>query len=1090
MLHERSDRLAGHEPILQQPLGTPVRTLVRMKTCSACGTENPDIARFCLACGSQLAEAAPPQETRKVVTIVFSDLKGSTSLGEALDSEALREVMTRYFDAMRAELERHGGVVEKFIGDAVMAVFGLPRLHEDDALRAVRAAAGMQAALERINGDLQRHYGVQLVNRTGVNTGEVVAGDPATGQRLVTGDAVNVAARLEQAAGEREVLLGELTYRLVRDSVEVEEVEPLELKGKAERVPAFRLARVLDAAGTARGAAPLVGRDRELEQLGRALAAAVETRTPRLVTIVADAGVGKSRLTAEFVAQAVGRVLPLNGRCLPYGEGITFWPVAEAVKALAGIVNEDDASGALAKLTRLADSAGDGVTIRLASVLGLAVDPFPVEELFWAIRRLLSWLASERPVVFVVEDIHWAEPTMLALLEHLLHALDDAPVLIVCPTRPDLLHGSPDWGSGERATRIVLEPLGAEDSRSMVESLLDGASLEALVLERVVRASEGNPLFAEQLLRMLVDEGAIERHNGAWRAARDLSDIDVPPTIQALLASRLDTLASGERAVIEPASVVGYVFPDAAVAALAPPDLTPRVGSELSSLAQKHLVRRVEESDDRAHRFHHIMIRDTAYDGILKRARADLHTRFVTWADTTNQDRGVEFEEILGYHLEQAWTYLSELGPLDEKGRAIGEDGSRRLAAAGRRAFARGDIPGAASLLGRAAALLPEDAPERARLLPDHGEALLMTGRYAEAAAVLEDAIDRSSEAPAAAARASLVRLLVRLRTGEADDWQPEWVDEEIHRAMRVFESEGDEGGLAMACRLLAWSAGIACRYGDAVEANERAIEHARRAGDVRQERRATTAYAGATSLGPTNVDDAIRRCEACLAATEGDRQSEGNLLAVLGGLYAMQGEFDQAREHLRRARSLLEELGVGTEAAWVGIEAWRTELLAGDVDAAERELRRSYETLDAYGERYTLSTVAALLAQTLLAQAAPLEEAERMVERSRELASAGDVATQALWRCARGRILARRGALAEAEALVREGVELLESTDFTILRVDAYLDLGEVLVARGRMDEARRAYERARDLAESKGSVVLLANVILRIEALDAALT
>ena len=1060
-----------------------------MKVCAACGAENPDIARFCLACGTQLAEARPPQEMRKVVTIVFSDLKGSTSLGEALDSEALREVMTRYFDAMRGELERHGGVIEKFIGDAVMAVFGLPRLHEDDALRAVRAAAGMQAALEELNEELQRVYGVQLANRTGVNTGEVVAGDPSTGQRLVTGDAVNVAARLEQAAGEREVLLGELTYRLVRDDVQVEEVEPLELKGKSEPVPAYRLLGVRETSDeSARRTAPLVGREEELAELVAALDAAATSRSAQLVTILGDAGVGKSRLTSEFLGASAPPALAIAGRCLAYGDGITFWPVAEAVRAVSGIVNDDDASDAMSKLAALADPAGDGVTARLASALGLSIDPFPVEELFWAVRRLLTYLAADRPVIFVVEDIHWAEATMLALIEHLIQACE-APVLILCPTRPELLEDAPEWSTGGRATRILLEPLDAEDSKSMIEGLLGGGSLDPAVLERVVTASEGNPLFAEQLLRMLVDERVVELDDGAWRFTGELSEINVPPTIQALLASRLDTLESSERSVIEPASVVGYVFPEEAVTALAPPEVAPRVGTELATLAHKHLVRPVEDGADRAHRFHHIMIRDTAYDGILKRARADLHTRFVGWADLANRDRGVEFEEILGYHLEQAWRYLSELGPLDERGREIGEDGASRLASAGRRAFARGDIPAAATLLGRAAALLPDNHPERVRLLPDYGEALLMTGRYDDAASVLDEAATYAVSLPAPAARASLVRLLVRLRMGGPDEWQRERVDREIQAAIEVFEAESDESGLAMACRLLAWSAGTACRYGDAVEANERAIEHARRAGDIRQERRATTAYAGATSLGPTNVDDAIRRCEDCLEATAGDRQSEGNLLAVLGGLYAMQGAFDHARSLVGRARALLEELGLDMDVARVGIEAWRTEMLAGDLEAAELELRRSYEMLDAYGEKYMLSTVAGLLAQTLLEAGASLDEAEQMSARSRELASDGDISTQALWRCSLGRILARRGALAEAEALVREAVEVLEPTDFTVLRVDACLDLGEVLAAAGRTDEVRDAYETARDLARDKGGVVTLGVVIRRLEALDTAL-
>ena len=1060
-----------------------------MKTCSACGTENPDIARFCLACGSQLAEAAPPQETRKVVTIVFSDLKGSTSLGEALDSEALREVMTRYFDAMRGELERHGGVIEKFIGDAVMAVFGLPRLHEDDALRAVRAAAGMQAALERINGDLQTRYGVQLANRTGVNTGEVVAGDPATGQRLVTGDAVNVAARLEQAAGEREVLLGELTYRLVRHNVEVEEVEPLELKGKAERVPAFRLVRVRQAAvAPARRESPLVGREAELARLAELFDDAVSAGAARLVTIVADAGVGKTRLTQELVRRLGDRALGLEGRCLPYGDGITFWPLAEALKTEAGIVDDDTADEARVKLRAVVGAAGDDVAKRVAAMVGLGEEPFPVEELFWGVRRLLETRARERPVVLVVQDIHLAEPTLLELLGQLA-AIEDAPVVVVCTARRDLEERHPEWTRTNPGVAIELPGLDGDASKAMVESLLGGGTLEPNTLDRIVQAAEGNPLYAEQLLTMLTDEGQLEQQDGEWVPTDTISELHVPPTIQALLASRLDSLSATERSVIEPASVVGYLFVEPAVAALAPPDVAPRVGTELTTLAQKHFVQRLEDGDDGQHRFEHIMIRDTAYEAILKRSRADLHERFVAWADGVNRDRAAEFEEILGYHLEQAWTYLSELGPLDDHGLAIGANGAGRLASAGRRAFVRGDLSAAASLLGRAVALLPADDPERLRLLPEHGEALLMTGRFETAASVLQEAIERKEVAAAAAARASLVMMLVRLRTGDSQNWDETSVEAEIQRAIEVFEQLGDDGGLAMAWRLRAWAAGIACRYGDSVKANEQAIEHARRAGDVRQERRATTAYAGATSLGPTNVDDAIRRCEECLAATTGDRQSEGNLLAILGGLYAMQGEFDHARELIGRARALLEELGVDTEAAWVGIEAWRTERLAGDHVAAERELRRSYDALDAYGERYTLSTIAALLAQTLLEQGAPLEDAERMAERSRELASDGDIATQALWRCAAGRILARRGQPVEAEALVREGLVILEPTDFTTLQVDGYLDLGEVLAGAGRGDDARAAYEAARGLAESKGSVVLLANVILRLEALDAAL-
>ena len=1056
-----------------------------MKVCAACGVENPEIARFCLACGTQLAEARPPQETRKVVTIVFSDLKGSTSLGEALDSEALREVMTRYFDAMRGELERHGGVIEKFIGDAVMAVFGLPRLHEDDALRAVRAAAGMQAALEALNDELQRVYGVQLANRTGVNTGEVVAGDPTSGQRLVTGDAVNVAARLEQAAGEREVLLGELTYRLVRDSVEVQEVEPLTLKGKSEPVPAYQLVRVKDTGVEVGRAAPLVGRERELALLEAIFGEVVSTSSARLATLVADAGVGKSRLTAEFLDRIAHRAVALRGRCLPYGDGITFWPLGEALKAAAGIVNDDTGDSALAKLSALTDLAGEGVTERLAAMIGIRPEPFAMEELAWAMRRYLEHAAAERPVALVVEDIHWAEPSLLELVDQLVHAID-APLLVLCPARPALVDESPDWGTGQRATRIDVEPLGEEASRAMVESLLGGAALDAEVRDRVVMASEGNPLFAEQLLRMLIDEGMVEHDNEGWRATADLSELHVPPTIQALLAARLDTLAGGERSVIEPASVVGYVFADAAVSALAPPEVSQRVASELTALAEKHLVQRVDEGDEEQHRFQHIMIRDTAYDGILKRARADLHERFVVWADQVNRDRGAEFEEILGYHLEQAWTYLSELGPLDDRGQAIGEDGARRLSSAGRRAFARGDVPAAATLLGRAAALLPADNAVRLRILPEHGEALLLTGRFDESSAVLEEVIGKASIAPADAARATLVRLLVRLRTG-AEGWSADTVEEEIRATIPIFEAAGDEEGLAIAWRLLAWEAGTACRFGDAAEASRQAGEHARLAGDIRQERRAAAVYAASVSLGPTLVDEAIARCESAIDQFGGDRQSEGIVLSVLATLYAMQGQFDHARDLASRGRTLFEELGLEMEKARIGMEAAGIERLAGDLDAAVRELRSAYEALDAVGEKFLLSTVAGFLAQTLLEQGA-LEQASAACDRSRELTIDADIATQGLWRYVRGRILVRQGAPAEAEEIIREAHEYLAPTDAIIYQIECNVALGEALAVMGRVDEAREAFEAARGLAETKGGVVILSGILRLIEDLDAA--
>ena len=546
-----------------------------MPVCPQCVTENPDIAKFCLACGAPLAQAPPPQEFRKIVTIVFSDLKGSTAMGEKLDSESLREVMTRYFDAMSAELERHGGVVEKFIGDAIMAVFGLPTVNEDDALRAVRAAAGMQRAQAVLNDELERHWGVRLTVRTGVNTGEVVSGDPTAGQRLVTGDAVNVAARLEQAAGAQEVLLGDLTYRLVRDFVDVEEVEPLELKGKSERVPAYRLVGVReDTERQRRLDAPMVGRDAELEQLENALADAVESRRCRLVTVVGEAGVGKSRLIDEFVRSVEARATFVRGRCLPYGDGITYWPLAEAVRQVSGIVERDTTEAAREKLAALAGDAD--VEERMAAAMGLSPTSFPAAELTWGARKLFESLARSQPLVVLFEDIHWAESSFLELIEHLVSSADDASILVVCSTRHELVERLPEWSTVLGSSRIELERLTAAQTSAVADHLLGGTGLDERIRGRIVDSAQGNPLFVEQLLSMLVDEGLIRFESGSWHAAADIEDVSVPPTIQALLAARLDRLTTDERTAIEPAAVIGQTFVTDAVRYLTPDSARPR----------------------------------------------------------------------------------------------------------------------------------------------------------------------------------------------------------------------------------------------------------------------------------------------------------------------------------------------------------------------------------------------------------------------------------------------------------------------------------------------------------------------------------
>jgi class 3 adenylate cyclase/tetratricopeptide (TPR) repeat protein len=1047
-----------------------------MATCRSCGEQNPSRFRHCGFCGARLlAPAVASHEIRKTVTIVFSDLKDSTKLGEALDPESLREVLNRYFAAMRQVLEDHGGQVQKYIGDAVMAVFGLPKIHEDDALRAVRAAYGMKHALANLNDQLEQSCGVRLVNRTGVNTGEVVAGDPTAGQQLVVSDAVNVAARLEQAAPAMEVLLGDLTYRLVRDAVEVEPVEPLALKGKSERVPAYRLLSVGPGDGYARRPdLPLVGRSAELAALRAAFDDTVSQRQCRLVSPLAEAGVGKSRLVDAFTTSVATEAMVGRGRCLPYGNGITFWPLVELVRDAAGIDDEDAPPTARAKLAQLiSDGDGDAVVERISAAIGVSSAQFAIEELFWGVRKLVEGLAREKPLVVVLDDVHWAEPTFLDLIDHLTDSIHDAPVLLICPSRPDVIERRAGWAAGPRARQLSLQPLSVTETEQVIANLLGSVEVAPEARRRIVEISEGNPLFAEQLLAMLVDTGYLVHEDGRWRTTRDLSDIDLPPTIHALLAARLDHLVPEERAVIEPASVVGLVFPRGAVEELSPVPLRPTIDDHLRSLTRKHLIR-PHAAAEASYRFDHILIRDAAYQRLLKRTRATLHERFVEWADRLNRDRAVEFEEVLGYHLEQAHRYLRELGPLDDQGRELGRRAAERLASAGRRAFGRGDMSAAVILLERAAALLPVDDPNRLALLPTLGEALIDTGELARAEAALDDAVSRAKEPgdDRLLEEARLSRLLVRFFRTDSDSWAQE-VERETARAIAVFEEAGDDAALAKAWRLLASVHGRACRFEEEGKAGRRAMEYARRAGDWRQELRSAAAYAVCTVYGRTPLAQAQAECERILAEAGGDRRTEGLVLGSLAHLYALGGDFERAREAYRRARAVLEDLGTNVLAASLSLDSHAVELLAGDAAAAERELRRDYEALDRMGEKYLLSTIAGLLAQVLCGQGR-YEEANTMCMITASVAAVDDAQSQALWRSVRAKVLARRnGSGAQAVALARDAVEILRRTDALLWQADALVDLAETLATTGDDGEARHTLDEATGLYELKGSSI-----------------
>ena len=543
--------------------------------------------------------------------------------------------MARYHAELRAILERHGGTVEKFVGDAAMAVFGLPQVHEDDALRAVRATVEMRDAVATLG----------LEVRIGVNTGEVVAG---TGETLATGDAVNVAARLEQAAEAGEVLIGSVTERLVRDAVRTEAVEPLVVKGKQEPVVAFRVLGLVDEvpAFTRPIDAPFVGRRDELEELERALALAVETRTPQLATIVGAPGIGKSRLARELLGRVQARVVV--GRCLPYGEGITYWPLQEIASQVGDV---------RAALQGVSDA--ELAAIRVEAALGVTDTPVSPEEIAWGVRRLFEALAVQGPLVVVFDDIHWAEPTFLDLIEYVASFVHDAPMLVLCTARPDLFDVRPTWTAPKpSATLVTLRALSENDSETLVERLGD---LPEHARERIVQAAEGNPLFVEQLVAMQAENG---------------DELEVPPTLQALLAARIDRLGEQERAAAQSGSVEGRLFHRGAVAALVPEPERGEVGAHLLSLVRKELIRpdRATLPGDDAFRFGHILIRDAAYDAIPKRQRAALHERYADWLETRLGDDAPD--EVVGYHLEQAYRYGVELGAVDP---IVGRRAAERL---------------------------------------------------------------------------------------------------------------------------------------------------------------------------------------------------------------------------------------------------------------------------------------------------------------------------------------------------------------------------------------------------------------------------
>jgi DNA-binding SARP family transcriptional activator len=993
------------------------------------------------ALGERAAPAPGVTGARRLVSIVFADLVGSTGLGERLDPESMHALLDRYTEVCCAVIERHGGTVEGFIGDAVVGVFGLAELHEDDALRAVRAAVELREAGAALSGELQRERGVGIAMKFGVESGEVFLRAGARRSSFAAGDAFNVASRLEGSAPEGEILLGENTYPLVRDFVRAEPLEPLALKGRAAKVRPWRLLGLETGLRPRRSpGSPFVNRARELEELREKFAHVRDDQACEAVTVIGPAGIGKSRIVEELAAEVGDAATVAVGRCLSYGEGVTYRTLAEIVGQLGG----GDPRQRVEELL-----AGEEPVARLVlGAIGLSEGTAQPEETHWAVRRLLERVAAERPLVVVVDDVHWAEPTLLDLLEYLVAFSSGHPILVACLARPDFVQTRPAWVTPQpNRSVIVVDPLPNAEALELVER----AGAAAGVAERIVETAEGNPLFLEQLVAVGAEDGGSA----------------LPSSIHAVLAARIDRLDPGERTVLELASVQGRSFHVGVLGELLGERDRAQTATHLVSLVQQQLIRsdRSDLPGQDAFRFAHALIREAAYNGLPKQRRAEVHERVARWLER----RPGAQDETIGFHLGEAHRLLGELGPTGERERALASAAAERLESAGRAALLRGDAQAGARQLERAAALMGPDDPARARLLPGVGAALLDAGRLADADSVLTEAIERAPAGSPLEARARVEQQLVRLQAGT-----DRASDEVADSALSVLEAGGDELGQCRALWLRALRAWIEGRCADADEAFRRAAEHARRSGDQAALFEILGWRASGALFGPTPVPEGIRLCHEIREQVRDSPVAEARARQPTAALHAMAGDFDEARRLVQTADEILSELG-DLQSAIAQQEAL-VEMLAGEPAAAEARLRSGYERLEQMGEKALLASTAAMLAQALYAQGRH-DEAAQVCEVSEEAAAEDDISAQIGWRGVRAKLRAAER-WDEAHALAAEAVRLAERTDFLTIHAEALVDLAEVLRQGGRTDEADAALAEALELFERKGDVASLARV------------
>ncbi len=1052
-----------------------------VRRCANCDAELDPALRFCDQCGAPVSETPPAptapavaeDASRKTVTVLFADLGGSTSFGERTDAELTREVMARYHAILQSVIDAHGGTVAKFMGDGMMAVFGIPGIAEDDATRAVRAGVEAQQRFEAFATEVAMRHAETLTLRVGINTGEVVI---AEGDADLIGDALNVAARLEKACRPGQVLVGEETWRITRAEFGYEALGEVVVAGRAQPVAIYEVASGVSASPDP--VAPFVGRGVEMDRLVAAFDRAASSRHVQLVTVLGSPGVGKTRLSRELAGRlaAHGGASTFEIRCDRAGEA-TFAPVAQLIRQAAGL---DDESGGVNARDRIAallasdDTEQERLIDVLAGVYGAAAAR-SVEETFWAIRRLVESMAASHPVVIVIDDIQWAEPKLLDLLEHLAEWVTDAAVMLLCLARPELREVRPGLAETSRrvADVLALDGLDSAATEQLAAGLLGTERLPSGLVERLPSSTDGNPLFVRELVRMLVDDDVISRRaDGEWELTIDADAVEVPPTIQSLLASRVERLPTEERRVLELASVIGAEFSLGALRELTGDQVS--VPTLLEAMRRKELVEPTGTywGDEPVHRFHHVLIRDAAYRRLLKTTRADLHRRVALWTDTNATNLIGEHEAAIAFHYEQAFLYRHELGSVDAAAVQLGVRSAALLLIAARRALGRDDLTSAGALARRAVILLPEsDTSARAELLFIACESFLASGDVVAGSPLVQQlsALTDGDEQLAAWAACYQAQLI-----GLTDPQGLRGADTTATSAAETLRALGDGAGEAKAHQV---RAGLLFRLGRVGE-GEVVLDLALGAARAADDRRRVTAVLGAAPqaalFGPSPVARAGGRCldvVRLLRITTASPSVEATSMRCQAVLEALRGRFDVSRSMLASARASLEEQGLRHGLLETELFTGMVEMISGDPAAAIPPLRAAYEGLGTLGVGADAGQAAALLARALLEQG-EVNEADRMATASEELAGE-NLKTAIVWRVARAEVLAARADLTAGIAHAEAAAEIAAATDYLLDHADACVALARLREAAGDAVGAQSARADALRLYELKGATV-----------------